>query len=32
MLLLITGFLVMGMSKISGVQTKFDPRTMFLFR
>jgi predicted permease len=30
MLLLITGFLVMGLSQISGVQTKFDPHTMYL--
>lgn len=30
MLLLITGFLVMGISQVSGVQTKFDPRTMYL--
>src|SRR6202167_2532358 len=27
MLLLMTGFLVMGISKTSGVQTKFDPGT-----
>jgi predicted permease len=31
MLLLITGFLVIGISKISSVQTKFDPHTMYLF-
>jgi predicted permease len=30
MLLLITGFLVMGISKTSNVQTKFDPNTMVL--
>ena len=30
MLLLITGFLVIGISKTSGVQTKFDPHTMYL--
>ena len=30
MLLLITGFLVMGLSQSSGVQTKFDPHTMYL--
>ena len=30
MLLLITGFLVMGISKMSNVQTKFDPHTMYL--
>ena len=30
MLLLITGFLVMGISKRSGIQTKFDPHTMYL--
>jgi len=30
MLLLITGFLVMGLSEVSGVQTKFDPHTMYL--
>lgn len=30
MLLLITGFLVMGISKVSSVQTRFDPRTMYL--
>jgi hypothetical protein len=30
MLLLITGFLVMGISKVSCVQTKFDPNTMYL--
>lgn len=31
MLLLITGFLVIGISKASNVQTKFDPHTMYLF-
>jgi predicted permease len=30
MLLLITGFLVMGFSQASSIQTKFDPRTMVL--
>jgi predicted permease len=30
MLLLITGFLVMGISKTSNIQTKFDPHTMYL--
>ena len=30
MLLLITGFLVMGISKTSGIQTKFDPHSMYL--
>jgi predicted permease len=30
MLLLITGFLVMGISKTSSIQTKFDPNTMYL--
>ena len=30
MLLLITGFLVMGISKESSVQTKLDPHTMYL--
>ena len=30
MLLLITGFLVMGISKRSGIETKFDPHTMYL--
>ena len=30
MLLLMTGFLVMGISKSSKVQTKFDPNTMYL--
>jgi predicted permease len=30
MLLLMTGFLVLGISKSSSVQTKFDPRTMYL--
>jgi macrolide transport system ATP-binding/permease protein len=31
MLLLITGFLVIGISKESSIQTKFDPNTMYLF-
>jgi macrolide transport system ATP-binding/permease protein len=30
MLLLITGFLVIGISKESNIQTKFDPNTMYL--
>jgi predicted permease len=30
MLLLITGFLVMGITKMSGIQTKFDANTMYL--
>ena len=30
MLLLITGFLVLGISKTSNIQTKFDPNTMYL--
>jgi predicted permease len=30
MLLLITGFLVIGISKESSIQTKFDPKTMYL--
>ena len=30
MLLLMTGFLVMGISKASSIQTKFDPNTMYL--
>jgi macrolide transport system ATP-binding/permease protein len=30
MLLLITGFLVIGFSQVSGTQTNFDPHTMFL--
>jgi macrolide transport system ATP-binding/permease protein len=30
MLLLMTGFLVIGISKGSNIQTKFDPRTMYL--
>lgn len=30
MLLLITGFLIVGVSRRSSVQTKFDPRTMYL--
>jgi predicted permease len=31
MLLLITGFLVIGLSNSSSVQTKFNPNTMYLF-
>ncbi len=31
MLLLVTGFLVLGLSKSSSIQTKFDPNTMYLF-
>ena len=31
MLLLITGFLITGISRVSTVQTKFDPSTMYLF-
>jgi macrolide transport system ATP-binding/permease protein len=31
MLLLLTGFLVIGLSKGSGIDTKFDPHTMDLF-
>ncbi len=31
MLLLMTGFLVMGISKSSSIQTKFDPNRMYLF-
>jgi macrolide transport system ATP-binding/permease protein len=31
MLLLITGFLVIGISKESSIQTKVDPNTMYLF-
>jgi len=31
MLLLITGFLVIGMSKSSKIEAKFDPHTMYLF-
>jgi predicted permease len=31
MLLLITGFLVIGLSHVSGVKTKFDARTLYLF-
>jgi predicted permease len=31
MLLLITGFLLSGIGRVSMVQTKFDPNTMFLF-
>ncbi|MGA8103931.1 MAG: ABC transporter permease [Candidatus Acidiferrales bacterium] len=30
MLLLMTGFLVMGISQLSNIQTKFDPNTMYL--
>jgi macrolide transport system ATP-binding/permease protein len=30
MLLLVTGFLVLGITKVSGVKTKFDPHTMYL--
>jgi predicted permease len=30
MLLMITGFLVMGLSQASSIQTKFDPHTMYL--
>jgi macrolide transport system ATP-binding/permease protein len=30
MLLLMTGFLVLGISKASDIQTKFDPHTMYL--
>ena len=30
MLLLMTGFLVVGLTRVSGVQTKFDPHTMYL--
>jgi predicted permease len=30
MLLLMTGFLVMGISKASSIETKFDPNTMYL--
>jgi len=30
MLLLIIGFLVMGMSKLSSLETNFDPKTMYL--
>jgi predicted permease len=30
MLLLITGFLVIGISQTSNIQTKFDPKTMYL--
>ena len=30
LLLLITGFLVLGISKSSSIQTKFDPQTMYL--
>ena len=30
MLLLMTGFLVLGISKMSSIQTKFDPNTMYL--
>jgi predicted permease len=31
MLLLMTGFLVMGISKSSSIETKFDPHAMYLF-
>src|SRR5271163_1153586 len=31
MLLLMTGFLVLGINKSSSVETKFDPRSMYLF-
>ena len=31
MLLLMTGFLVLGISKSSSIETKFDPHTMYLF-
>jgi len=31
MLLLVTGFLVLGISKSSSLQTRFDPRSMVLF-
>jgi len=31
MLLLVTGFLVMGISKGTSIQTKFDPKTMYIF-
>jgi predicted permease len=30
MLLMMTGFLVIGIAKSKGIQTKFDPRTMYL--
>jgi predicted permease len=30
MLLLVTGFLVMGLKQVRAVQTRFDPRTMYL--
>jgi macrolide transport system ATP-binding/permease protein len=30
MLLLMTGFLVMGIAKASSIETKFDPKTMYL--
>jgi predicted permease len=30
MLLLITGFLVIGIIRVSSIQTRFDPRTMYL--
>lgn len=30
MLLLITGFLVLGVNKSAGMQTRFDPRTLYL--
>jgi predicted permease len=31
MLLLITGFLVMGLTQVSGIQLRLDPHTMYLF-
>ena len=31
MLLLITGFLVLGISQVSTIQTRFDPHSMYLF-
>jgi predicted permease len=31
MLLLITGFLVLGISRMSAIQTRFDPHSMYLF-
>jgi predicted permease len=31
MLLLMTGFLVLGFSQVSGIQTRFDPHAMYLF-
>jgi len=30
MLLLMTGFLVLGINKVSSIQTKFDPNTMYI--